>query len=226
MHRLECVCAQCRQRAGAPFEVLEFGRDWPGKGSAPAVFSKDEELQLAMELLAVGSEEELEQFLGNVLKSAWQGVKTAGSTLAKVAKPLGGALKAVARTALPFVGGALGSMIPIPGVGTALGAALGRAAGNALELELEMELEAEAEAEAGAPADRELEMARRFVRIAGQAARLASEGDGSARAVESALTRALHQQLPHFRPAAPQQEGESGRWRRRGKRIVVMGDWS
>ena len=216
MHRLECVCAQCRQRAGAPFEVLEFGQDWPGKGSAPAVFSKEEELQLAKELLAVGSEEELEQFLGNVFKSAWQGVKKAGSTLAKVAKPLGGALKAVARTALPFVGGALGSMIPIPGVGTALGVALGRAAGNALELELE----------AGAPADRELEMARRFVRIAGQAARLASEGDGSARAVESALTRALHQQLPHFRPAAPQQEGESGRWRRRGKRIVVMGDWS
>ena len=216
MHRLECVCAQCRQRAGAPFEVLEFGQDWPGKGSAPAVFSEDEELQLAKELLAVGSEEELEQFLGNVFKSVWQGVKTAGSTLAKVAKPLGGALKAVARTALPFVGGALGSMIPIPGVGTALGAALGRAVGNALELELE----------AGAPADRELEMARRFVRIAGQAARLATEGDGSARAVESALTRALHQQLPHFRPAAPQQEGESGRWRRRGKRIVVMGDWS
>ena len=216
MHRLECVCAQCRQRAGAPFEVLEFGQDWPGKGSAPAVFSKEEELQLAKELLAVGSEEELEQFLGNVFKSAWQGVKKAGSTLAKVAKPLGGALKAVARTALPFVGGALGSMIPIPGVGTALGAALGRAVGNALELELE----------AGAPADRELEMARRFVRIAGQAARLATEGDGSARAVESALTRALHQQLPHFRPAAPQQEGESGRWRRRGKRIVVMGDWS
>ena len=107
-------------------------------------------------------------------------------------------------------------MIPIPGVGTALGSALGRAASSALELEMA----------SAAPADRELEMARRFVRIAGQAARLASEGDGSPRAVESALTRALHQQLPHFRPAAPQQEAESGRWRRRGNRIVVMGDWT
>ena len=215
MHQLECECGQCRQRAGAAFEVLEFGQDWPGKGRTPAVFGEEEELQLAMELLEVASEEELEQFLGNVFKSVWKGVKKVGATIAKVAKPLGGALKAVAKTALPFVGGALGSMIPIPGVGTALGSALGRAASNALELEMESE----------APADRELELARRFVRIAGQAARLAADGDGSARAVESALTRALHQQLPHFRSPAPQQEDESGRWRRRGNRIVVMGDW-
>ncbi len=216
MHQLECACAQCRQRAGAAFEVLEFGQDWPGKGRTPAVFGEEEELQLAMELLEVASEEELEQFLGNVFKSVWKGVKKVGSTIAKVAKPLGGALKAMAKTALPFVGGALGSMIPIPGVGTALGSALGRAASNALELEMAAE----------APADRELALARRFVRIAGQAARLAADGDGSARAVESALTRALHQQLPHFRSPAPQQEEESGRWRRRGNRIVVMGDWA
>lgn len=125
MHQLECACAQCRQRAGAAFEVLEFGQDWPGKGRTPAVFGEEEELQLAMELLEVASEEELEQFLGNVFKSVWKGVKKVGSTIAKVAKPLGGALKAMAKTALPFVGGALGSMIPIPGVGTALGSALG-----------------------------------------------------------------------------------------------------
>lgn len=215
MHQLECECGQCRQRAGAAFEVLEFGREWPGKGRAPAVFSEEEEMQLAMELLEVASEEELDQFLGNVFKSVWKGVKKVGATIAKVAKPLGGALKAVAKTALPFVGGALGSMIPIPGVGTALGSALGRAVSNALELEMEN----------AAPADRELELARRFVRIAGQAARLAGDSDGSTRAVESALTRALHQQLPHFRSPAPQQEEESGRWRRRGNRIVVMGDW-
>ena len=214
MHQLECACAQCRQRAGAAFEVLEFGQDWPGKGTAPAVFGEEEELQLAMELLEVSSEEELEQFLGNVFKSVWKGVKKVGSTIAKAAQPLGGALKAVAKTALPFVGGALGSMIP--GVGTALGSALGRAASSALEQEMA----------SAAPGDRELAMARRFVRIAGQAARLAAEGDGSPRAVESALTQAMHQQLPHFRSPAPQQDEESGRWRRRGNRIVVMGDWN
>ena len=122
MHQLECECGQCRQRAGAGFEVLEFG-------AGPALFGEQQELELALELLAVSNEAELDQFLGKVFKSVWKGVK-------KIAKPLGGVLKTVARTALPFVGGALGSMIPIPGVGTALGSALGRAASNALELEL------------------------------------------------------------------------------------------
>lgn len=199
MHQLECECGQCRQRAGAGFEMLEFG-------AQPALFGEQQEMELAMELLAVSSEAELDQFLGNVFKSVWKGVK-------KIAKPLGGALKAVAKTALPFVGGALGSMIPIPGVGTALGSALGRAASNALELEFGGELSGEDE----------LDVARRFVRVAGRAAQLAGDGDGSARAVETAIARALQQQLPHFR-AAPPTESESGRWRRRGNRIVLTGD--
>lgn len=207
MHQLECGCRQCRQRAGAGsgFEVLEFG-------AQPALFGEQEELELAMELLEVASEEELDQFLGKVFKSVWKGVK-------KIAKPLGGALKAVAKTALPFVGGALGSMIPIPGVGTALGSALGRAVGNALELEFGGALSGEDE----------LEVARRFVRVAGQAARQAGDSDGSARAMESALADALRQQLPHFRPAPAQRaggagiDGDSGRWQRRGNRIVLTG---
>lgn len=205
MHRLECGCRQCRQRAGAGFEVLEFG-------AQPALFGEQEELELAMELLKVASEEELDQFLGKVFKSVWKGVK-------KIAKPLGGALKAVAKTALPFVGGALGSMIPIPGVGTALGSALGRAAGNALELEFGGALSGEDE----------LEVARRFVRVAGQAARLAGNSDGSERAVERALRDALRQQLPHFRPPPQRRPGDaemgrgSGRWQRYGNRIVLTG---
>ena len=199
MHQLECECGQCRQRAGAGFEVLELG-------AGPALFGEQQELELALELLAVSNEAELDQFLGKVFKSVWKGVK-------KIAKPLGGVLKTVARTALPFVGGAPGSMRPIPGVGTALGSALGRAASNALELEFGGELSGEDE----------LEVARRFVRVAGQAAQLAADGDASPRAVEAALSRALQQQLPHFR-AAPQTESESGRWRRRGNRIVLTGD--
>ena len=116
MHQLECACAQCRQRAGVTFEVLEFGQDWPGKGRTPAVFGEEEELQLAMELLEVASEEELEQFLGNVFKSVWKGVKKVGSTIAKVAKPLGGALKAVAKRALERKTGARGLRSILEGV--------------------------------------------------------------------------------------------------------------
>jgi hypothetical protein len=45
---------------------------------------------------------------------------------------VGGALKTVARVAAPIVGGAVGSLIPIPGLGTAIGMAAGGALGGAL----------------------------------------------------------------------------------------------
>ncbi|UMR29179.1 hypothetical protein MJ904_19060 [Massilia sp. MB5] len=181
MYQSDCGCPSCRAKAAGGFEILEFGR-------SERPFSEAQEMELAMELLSVSSEAELEQFLGNVFKSVWKGVKKAGSAIGKAVKPLGGVLKGVAKQALPFVGGALGSMIPIPGVGTALGSALGGALGNALELEFgELALE-----------EREFEMARRFVRIAGSAARAAGEGDGSPAAVRQALLQALRQHAPHF----------------------------
>lgn len=212
MHQLSCNCPKCQQR-GAVFEVLPFGRP-----PAPP-FSEAEEEQLAMELLSVSNEAELEQFLGNMFKGIWKGIK-------KVAAPLGGALKAIAKKALPFVGGALGSMIPIPGVGTALGSALGGAVSKALELEF-AGLEGE---------QQEYEMARRFVRMAGQATQLAGQGDGSPAALRAALLTAARQHLPYLGvesgpQGGPQEELGSwrgpmtGRWRRRGQRIVVLGDW-
>lgn len=144
-------------------------------------FSEYEETELALELLSVSSEAELEQFLGGIFKKAWGGLK-------KIAKPLGGALKGIAKTALPMVGGALGSFIPIPGVGTALGTALGGAVAKALEVELgEMAQE-----------DREFEAARRFVRIATDAARMAGQGDGSPAALRSALLSAVRSHAPHM----------------------------
>ena len=79
-----------------------------------------EELELAAELLSISSEEELDQFLGKLFKRVWKGVKKVGRFVGKVASPLGKVLKGIAKKALPFVGGALGSFIPIPGVGTAL----------------------------------------------------------------------------------------------------------
>jgi len=70
-------------------------------------------------------------------------------------------LKGIVRKALPLVGGALGTAIPIPGVGTALGTSVGTAASNLLESETnEMEVE-----------EREFEIAKRFVRLASHAVR-------------------------------------------------------
>jgi hypothetical protein len=132
------------------------------------------ELQLAHELLAVRDEAGLDRFLGGFLK--------------RVASPLGGILKGIAKKALPFAGGALGSLIPVPGVGTALGRALGGALSQALELEL-----------AGLPAaGRELEVARRFVRIAASAARAAEASGASPAAARRAVLQALRTHVPDF----------------------------
>lgn len=171
------------QRRELEFEVLGEEHEAPCgcKRCQRGPFSEEQEMELAMELLGVQSEEELEQFLGKMFKSVWSGIK-------KVAKPLGGILKGIAKRALPFVGGALGSFIPIPGVGTVLGRALGGALSNALEMEMQEMPEVE----------RELEVARRFVRIAGSAAQGAGDSDGSPQAVRRAVLEALRTHAPQF----------------------------
>jgi hypothetical protein len=214
MHPYRCRCPQC---AGAQ-ESFEFAAEgegeyegefeYEGEGETGSPFSEAEEIALAAELLSVSSEAELEQFLGKL----WKGVKKVAGTVGKIAKPFSGVLKAVAKKALPFVGGALGSMIPIPGVGTALGTALGSAVSSALEMEFEgLELE-----------DREFEMARRFVRIAGTAAQQATERTAPAE-FEAAVAAAAQQHLPHFDGRATQSRRMSGGWTRRGTTLVLHG---
>ncbi|MEO7497682.1 MAG: hypothetical protein ABIT83_11365 [Massilia sp.] len=198
MHHKSCYCANCQSGAkgssASLFEVLPF--------PSMASISKAEETELAMELLSVSSEEELDQFLGKMFKSAWRGIKKVGSAVGKIAAPLGGALKGLAKVAMPFVGGALGSFIPIPGVCTALGTALGGALSKAMELEFEgMDGE-----------QQEFEMARRFVRIASSAAQQAAQaapGRDPHEVVRQALADAMRSHLP----AMP--EPVTGRWRQR-----------
>ncbi len=208
------------------FESEQFGFEFEEEAESP--FSEAEEMELAMELLEISSEAELDYFLGNLFKKAWKGIK-------KVAKPLGGVLKGIAKKALPIVGGALGSFIPIPGVGTMVGRALGTAASNLFEMELEGLSEEE----------QELEVARRFVRFAGAAAKKAgafpptvSPYAAARRGVAAAARRfapGLYRRGPHTRPfrayptprtyipgpgvAAPT---NGGRWIRRGPRIVIL----
>jgi hypothetical protein len=198
-HEMSCRCPQC------------------GGVQSEAGLSEADEIALAGELLSVASEEELEEFLGKLVKGAWKGLKKVGSAVGKIAKPLGGALKGLAKKALPFVGGALGSFIPIPGVGTALGSALGSAVGNALEMEF-AELEEE---------DREFEMARRFVRIASSAAKQAATAAGSGTAPQAAVGRALAQAVRQHLPAMASTAStasttQGGRWTRQGDRITLM----
>ncbi len=213
MHGKNCGCARCGAKTESGFEAEPFRYEaesaYETEGEYP--MSEAEEVELAMELMSVSSEAELDQFLGKFLKKAWQGVK-------KVAKPFAGALKGLAKKALPFVGGALGSLIPIPGVGTAVGSALGGALSKALELETQgLELE-----------DQEFEMARRFVRIASTAVQnvaSAPEGMSDEAVVNEALTSATRQHVPGLKygsgTGAP---GGSiqGKWLRRGRHILVL----
>jgi hypothetical protein len=108
----------------------------------------DMEIALAAELLSVGSDRELNQFLGKFVRRIGRrfGPKVLGTIFS--------ALRPLAKAALPMLGGAIGSLIPIPGVGTALGSAAAGALGNAVGLEFQG-LSAE---------DRDLEIARRIIR--------------------------------------------------------------
>jgi uncharacterized protein (DUF697 family) len=83
------------------------------------------ETELAAELLEINNEQELEQFLGDIVKGVGSFIR------GPIGQAVGGVLKQVAKTALPAVGGALGSFVA-PGIGTAIGSQLGQMAGSAL----------------------------------------------------------------------------------------------
>jgi uncharacterized protein (DUF697 family) len=118
--------------------------------------TETQEAEFASELLEVDSEEQLEQFLGNILKGAAKAV--GGLIKSPVGQALGGVLKNVAKKALPVVGGALGSFVA-PGVGTAIGSKLGSMASNMFEIDVEgMD-----------PHDAEFEVAKRIVRLTASA---------------------------------------------------------
>lgn len=217
MHTATCNCPMCRG-AAREFEFESFET-----GEPRGVLSEQEEMELAMELLHVQSEEELEQFLGKMFRSVGRGLKAVGSfAMKRVVPVLGSALKQVAKTALPLAGGALGTLIPIPGVGTMLGRAVGGAIANALELEF-AGLQQE---------EQEIERARRFVRLAASAIRDAASAldQGPPEAVvRTALDNATRQHIPSaLTSAASPRAGalpgqQAGTWRRHGNRIIVEG---
>ena len=84
------------------------GRHHHRKYPNPQVLTDGQEMELAAEFLEVADDEELEQFLGDLIGGI-------GSALGKivnspVGKAVGGVLKDVAKTALPIAGGALGDI--------------------------------------------------------------------------------------------------------------------
>jgi uncharacterized protein (DUF697 family) len=166
-------------------------------GEVAGPLSEQEELEFASQLLEVTSEQELEQFIGNVFRKAVRGARNFARSSA--GRALGGALKSVARKALPVVGGAIGSWVA-PGVGTAIGTRLGSMASRLFEFENE-----------SAAQELELEMARRVVRIGATAARnaaSASRGADPRQAAQRALIAATRKHAP---AALPRRRGRGRR---------------
>ncbi len=174
------------------------------------------ETELATELLEVSNEAELEQFLGNLISRA------AGAARSFAASPtgrqLGGILKDAAKKALPVVGGAVGNWASPGGGGQKWGQRIGAAAGDLLGLELE----------GLSNEDRELEVARGFVRFANAAARNAARAPRTAppaAVVGQAVQQAAAQYAPGLLATytAPGYRRHSGRWVRKGDAIVLYG---
>lgn len=185
------------------------------------------ELQLTSELLEVGSEQELDRFLGDLLSSAAGAAK--GFVESPTGQALGGILKQAAGQALPVVGQAIGEYAA-PGQGGQVGGQLGTAAGQLLGLELEG-LSGE---------DRDFELARRYVQFARSATQAAARAAASVPAPPRAIAQAAAAQAARrYAPGlvtwlegpppmpAPAFDGTgshaplTGRWIRRGRHIVV-----
>jgi uncharacterized protein (DUF697 family) len=201
-----------------------YGNPYGGGSGRNSPFSEEQELELAMELLTVANEQELEQFLGDLFKKVSQGV---GKVIkSPVGQALGGLLKKAAKTALPMVGGALGTFVGGP-VGAKIGSQLGSAAGQLFGLELE----------GMSGEDRELEVAQRVVRLAADAAQQAAQapaGVPAQQAARAALAAAAahhapgllgnlaNRTCPSGQPGRPGQ-AQQGTWYRRRGGIFVVG---
>lgn len=196
-------------------------------GQGEGVFNELQESELASELLEITNEQELNQFIGSLIKKAGRAV---GSIVkSPIGQALGGVLKQAAKAALPMAGAALGNLV-LPGVGGVIGGKLASAAGNVFGLELE----------GLSNEDREFEVARRYVRLAGQATRNAVAAPTTAdpaAVARAALASAARNIAPGLLQAgipgigsAPTTmggttyaPGQSGRWFRRGRRIIIVG---
>jgi len=150
MHDLDRTLFEMGDEA-SQYGEYEFEGELPG-GTYDRPFSEAELDELALELLQVRDEQELDQFLGSLLSKA-------ASAIGKfVRSPAGNALKGILKTAIssavPVLGGVVSSLIPDGGTGAEVGAAI--------QSELEYE---------GVPAEnRDVEAAKKVIEVGGAAA--------------------------------------------------------
>jgi hypothetical protein len=208
---------------------MEFGEFESGRfefsGELQEVFNEAEQMELAAELLEVRDEQELNYFLGDLIRKA-AGVlgKAVNSPLGQ---SLGGILKSSARNAalqaVPVISDAIGSRIG-GGLGSSIAKGLTAFGTSALGQEYEG-LNQE---------DREFEGARQFVQLAADTVKHAIDappGVDPSAAARSALIKAARTMAPGLLQAGGAvtavphagASSQSGVWFRRGNKIVLQG---
>jgi hypothetical protein len=192
--------------------------------------SEMEQLELAAELLEVSNEQELENFLGDVFKTIGKGVSNFAKS--STGKALGGIIKSAAKNVLPVLGGAAGGFLGGP-LGAKAGSWVADQAGQLMGLELE----------GLSQEDKQFEVAQQFVKLAGDAATAAAAAHGTA-SPEAVARKAFIQAAKAHAPGLIREAsngkgggpgtnvasattaaggGHTGRWVRRGTRIVLLG---
>jgi hypothetical protein len=179
---------------------------------------EEREIELAAELLGVSDEQELDEFFGKLLKGA-------RTMLASPAgQKLAGLLRKTAKKALPLAGQAIGGYFGGER-GATFGGKVAAAGGQLFGLELE----------GLSPEDRELQVARRYVRLASEALRRlgkAPSGADPTRIAETAFLGAARRHAPGLGSRISGGYGggsgyarrpRTGRWVRRGGTIYVLG---
>jgi hypothetical protein len=218
-----------RTQIGGPREMMET-YEYPSSGGGGRVFNEQQEWELAAELLEITNENDFEQFLGDLISKAGKAV---GSFLSSpTGQAIGGALKGVAGKLLPMAGSAIGGYFGGP-TGAQIGGKIAQTAGGLFGL-------GETESE-----EREWEAATTFVRLAGDTVKNAAQAPPNANpqaVAHQALAQAAQAHAPGLIPPAPgpmggpmggpggfgpsggsMGGGRSGRWIRRGGKIVLFG---
>jgi hypothetical protein len=226
MHDIDRVRLGTQNETGMfEAEQFEYGEaETPFQAETGEVFGEAEQMELASEMLEISNEGELDRFLGNLIKRAGQAVGKFVSS--PEGKSLGAALKGAAKNVLPTIGSSIGGYLG-GSAGAQLGSQAASAAGRVFGLELEG-LSGE---------DREFEVARRYVSFAGEAVKnlaLAPSSADPRAAANTAVALAAQTHAPGLLRTDPQTatessgaarlpSGHSGRWMRRGNKIVLYG---
>jgi hypothetical protein len=195
-----------------------------GEPSRAPVQSESEQTELALELLGVSTEQELDRFLGKLVSRAAGAVRDFGRTQAGQA--LKGMAKSAISQALPAARRAVADWLP-PAHGD-WDPRAGQATGDLLGLEME----------GLSQEDREFETAQALVRWTADAAKRAATMSAQAppaRAAKAAAVAAAQRLAPGLASVltqmpvpggatgGPSLQAQSGRWVRRGNTVVLHG---